>query len=442
MKTRHRDPGRARFNDRGTASSLGWDSEVARVAILSLLLMSAVPAFADSRPAASAVVPAPGTTIDQTNFRKFGALVPQALGFAIQHGLVVHVVPARSIEWPSEYRRATEQYSSQVRLDAQNVMRNYVAGLPFPLLQPMDSNRAVKIAYNWHWGPFIPPQVTLMAEQKERAWKIDPNQPTKLINDDAHADFRNNGSCQQIVILRFTHTLHWLADPHRSDSPVEYKQRGDYCGPEPNAYIMVQYMDPDRNSDSWFFPEAVRRWRRMKLRGGYPHQSCTYACAQFWWEYVPPKTEAYTYRLVKEQPLLACLDAKRAGAGIDVGGDATRFGALDCEVRSAYVLEMLPRPAPEKILRSMVFIDKETYLCLGALYYREESSPEALVPIWSRQKADSGETRMVLADDYYVPSDVPGFFLSLNMQDEPNVLDADEPSLNLFNPRIEGFRLH
>jgi hypothetical protein len=244
------------------------------------------------------------------------------------------------------------------------------------------------------------------------------------------------------VILRFTHTLRWLADPYRDDSPVEYKQRGDYCGPEPNAYIMVQYMDPSRNSDSWFFPEAIRRWRRMKLRGGYPHQSCTYACSQFWWEYVPPKTEAYTYRFVTEQPLLACLDAKRAAAGIDQGRDATRFGTLDCEIRSAYVLEMLPQPAPEKILRSVVYIDKETYLCLGALYYREESLPETLVPIWSRGTTDSGETRMVLADDYYVPTDVQEFFLSLNMQDESNVLDADEPSLNLFNPRIEGFRLH
>jgi hypothetical protein len=404
--------------------------------------MLAAPAFAGFHSMATPVAPGPGTIIDQTNFRNFGTLVPQALGFAIQHGLVVHVVPTRRIEWPSAYRRTTEQYSSQVRLDSQDVMRNYVAGLPFPLLEPADPGKAVKIAYNWHWGPFIPPQVTLMATQKERAWKIDPNQPTNLINDDSHADFRNIGSCQQIVILRFTHTLRWLADPHRSDSPVEYKQRGDYCGPEPNAYIMVQYIDPDRNSDSWFFPEAVRRWRRMRLRGGYPHQSCTYACSQFWWEYVPPKTEAYTYRLVTEQPLLACLDAKRGAAGIDQGRDAIRFGTLDCEIRSAYVVEMLPRPAPEKILRSVVFIDKETYLCLGALYYREDSLPEALVPIWSRQTTDSDETRMALADDYYVPTDVQEFFLSLNMQDESNVLDADEPSLNLFNPRIEGLRLH
>src|SRR5262249_60932366 len=119
-----------------------------------------------------------------------------------------------------------------------------------------------------------------------------------------------------------------------------------------------------------------------------------------------------------------------------------RFGTLACELRCAYVVEMLPRPAPENILRSMVFIDKETYLCLGALYYREQSLPEALVPIWSRQTTDSDETRMALADDYYVPTDMQEFFLSLNMQDESNVLDADEPSLNLFNPRIEGLRLH
>ena len=238
------------------------------------------------------------------------------------------------------------------------------------------------------------------------------------------------------------HTLRALTDQHHRDSPIEYKQRGDYCGPEPNAYIMIQYLDPDRSSDSWFFPQAVRRWRRMKLRGGYPHQSCTYACAQFWWEYVPPKTESYTYRLIREQPLLACLDAKTAGAGIERTHDVAKFGTVDCEVRRAYVVDMLPKPAPEKILRAKVFLDRETYLFLGAEFFRDEASPEMLAPIWGRQTSGSNEPVMFLADDYYVPSDAPRFFLSLNMQEEPHVLDADEPSNNLFNPRIEGYRLH
>jgi hypothetical protein len=415
------------------------------VTLLIGLLSGAVIAWpGSSHPAESALRSSavPGTTIDRNNLEEFASLMPPALRFAVQHGLTVRVVKARSIRWPVAYQRATEQYSSQVHLDARDAMQNYVAGLPFPMIEPADPKRPVKIAYNWHWGPFIPPQINLSAMQKTRAWRLDPHHPKTLIDDEPQRDFRNEGSCEQIVILRYTHTLRWLADSRRHDSPVEFKQRGDYCGLQPNAYMMIQYLDPDRSNDAWFFPQAVRRWRRMKLRGGDPHQRCTYACAQFWWEYVPPKTEAYTYRLIGEQPLLACMDAKGGRAGIERSQNAARFGSVDCEVRAAFVLELIPQAAPERILRSKLFLDKETYLCLGAEFYREQAAPDALVPMWSRQDLDSNDTRMFLADDYYVPGDRPLFFLSLNMEEQPHLLDADEPSINLFNPRIEGYRIH
>jgi hypothetical protein len=400
--------------------------------------------IADKGPLTVSSVP-PGTTINSANLGSHASLVPSAMAFAIEHGLTVTVIPTRHVPWPRAYQAGTEQYAGQVRLDSQDAIQNYVVGLPFPLIDAADPKAAVKIAYNWHWGPFIPPQITLLAKQKTRAWKIDPSQPGRLLEDDAHSDFRNEGSCEQIVIVRYMHTLQQLADsPHsgsQADSPVEYKQRGDHCGPEPNAYIMIQYLDPARSSDAWFFPSAVRRWRRMKWMGGYPHQSCTYACSSFWWEYVPPKTEAYTYRLLGEQPLLACLDANGTRVGIQRHESSTRFGRVDCEVRTVYVLEMTPRAAPENILPAKVFIDKETYLFLGAQFYRG-AAPDDLVPLWNRQSSDTEETRVVLADDFYVPGDRPLFLLSLNMEEETNVVDYDPPSNNLFNPKAQRYEPH
>ncbi|WP_304824371.1 DUF1329 domain-containing protein [Candidatus Binatus sp.] len=419
----------------------------AAMVLIAYLLAVAGIAAGESKPsseiaaaAASSSAP-PGTTIDRGNMSKFASLIPPAMGFLIEHGLTVDVVPARRIAWPRAYQQATEQYSGQVRLDSEDVIQNYVAGLPFPVIERADPKAAVKIAYNWHWGPFIPPQVTLLAMQKTRAWIVDAAHPGQLVEDDAHRDVRNEGSCEQIVIVRYMHTMRELADSHHRDSPVEYKQRGNYCGPEPNAYIMIQYLDPARSSDSWYFPIAVRRWRRMKLRGGYPHQSCTYACAQFWWEYVPPKTEAYTYKLLGEQPLLACLDAKGGRAGIQRNLSATRLGHVDCEVRPAYVLEMTPRAAPENILPAKLYLDKETYLFLGAQFYRE-ATPDGLLPMWNRQTLPNDETSMVLADDFYVTGDRPLFFLSLNMEEEPNVLDSDPPTNHIFNPKAQGYDPH
>ncbi len=383
----------------------------------------------------------PGTVIDRGNLAQFSGMVPSAMAFAIDNGLAARVVAARPIAWPRAYQDATEHYSAQVRLDSQGAMQNYVAGLPFPIIDSADPNAAVKIAYDWHWGPFIPSELRLSAMQKTRAWVVNSSAPGALTEDDSHRDFRNEGSCDQIVIMRFMHTLRDLADAHHRDSPVEFKQRGNYCGPEPSSYIMIQYLDPDRSSDAWFFPSAIRRWRRMKWKGGYPHQSCTYACAQLWWEYVPPKTEAYTYKLLGEQPMLACMDANGGRTAIVRRQNSAKFGDLDCEVRSAWVLRMTPRAAPESILPANVFLDKETYLLLGAQFYRD-AAPDTLVPIWSRVASQTGEIGMELSDDLYVPSDRPGFFLSLNLSEETGMLDFDPPSNNLFNPRAQGYEPH
>ncbi len=426
------DPGANRKTIRGR-------SLIPFVAI-GLLLASGMAAVAAPDTPLGSSAP-PGTVIDRGNLARFGQLVPKAMAFAIENGLTVRVAAARRIPWPRAYQDATEHYSAQVRLDANGAMQNYVAGLPFPIIDRADPNAAVKIAYDWHWGPFIPPEVTMLAMQKTRAWMVNPSLFGALTEDDSHRDFRNEGSCDQIVIMRYMHTLRDLADPHHRDSPVEFKQRGNYCGPEPSSYIMIQYLDPDRGSDAWFFPSAIRRWRRMKWKGGYPHQSCTYACAQLWWEYAPPKTEAYSYKLLGEQPLLACLDANGGRTAIVRSQREAKFGDLDCEVRPAWVLQMTPRAAPENILPARLFLDKETYLLLAAEFYRD-ATPDTLVPIWSRSPSQTDDNGIVLSDDFYVPGDQSGFFLSLNLSEETGMLGFDPPSNNLFNPRAQGYEPH
>ena len=62
--------------------------------------------------------------------------------------------------------------------------------------------------------------------------------------------------------------------------------------------------------------------------------------------------------------------------------------------------------------------------------------------MWNRQTSGADESQMVLTDDFYVPGDRPLFFLSLNMDEETHVLDADPPSDNLFNYRAQGHEPH
>lgn len=157
--------------------------------------------------------PAPGTTIDRSNLTTYSALLPGALGFAVQHGLSIKVVPTERIEWPKAYQRVTEQYSPQVRLDQNGELQNYIAGLPFPSVSASDPRAALKIAYNWRWGPFIPEQVSFSGVAS-RTFAVASNDADRFTADAAHGDFRNELTCDQAVVQRRAHLADGEAGSH------------------------------------------------------------------------------------------------------------------------------------------------------------------------------------------------------------------------------------
>ena len=62
----------------------------------------------------------------------------------------LRIVAPRAIKPPAAYRAATRQYSAQVRLTANgSMLENYVAGVPFPHIDPNDPQAALKIMWNF-----------------------------------------------------------------------------------------------------------------------------------------------------------------------------------------------------------------------------------------------------------------------------------------------------
>jgi len=398
-------------------------------ALIAVLIAVATIASGDGPRAGMQMAASSGEMITRDNVEKFARLLPAGLAGAIRHGMTVTIVPTRRIEWPSQYQQATEKYSGQVVLGTNDSIQNYVAGLPFPSI---DSRGAgAKVAYNWRWGPFIPREASVDSSQKTRAFRVGEASPDRLIADDSQRDYRNENDCDRMTFVHYP-ALVSKALPQA----INYRERGDECGPERGAAIEVEYMDPGRDDDVWFFTPSVRRWRQTELRGGYPHQSCTYSCVQFAWEYAPPKTEVYQYRLIGKQPVVGCLDAPGLGAGIDDLREPARFEHLDCEIRDAYAIDMQPREAsPERVIPARVYIDAETYLYLGAEIYRD-STPDSYFPIWSRSNS-GGETRMILANDFYWPSDRPDFLIALNLTSDTVTIDGSDEPAALFNPRAQ-----
>jgi len=89
-----------------------------------------------------------GLRLDRTTFEVARAVLPAEL---LQYGLAgdfaVTVQPTTDMPLQAQYIAATEHYASQVEL-GEGELRNYVAGLPFPLIDPHDPRAGEKVAWN------------------------------------------------------------------------------------------------------------------------------------------------------------------------------------------------------------------------------------------------------------------------------------------------------
>src|SRR5438094_302982 len=115
------------------------------------LAAAAALVLSTSGPPAHADV-SPGDRITDQNIDKVKDLISPGLEWCIRHGFPLTIVETKRVEWPTAYKEATEKYSGQVKLRPDGLqLLNYVAGHPFPKLDPQDPQVAVKIMWNYEY---------------------------------------------------------------------------------------------------------------------------------------------------------------------------------------------------------------------------------------------------------------------------------------------------
>jgi hypothetical protein len=70
--------------------------------------------------------------------------------WAVKQGWRLQAVEARHVEMPRPYRKATEGHAANVKLSEDGLqLEGYVAGLPFPKVDPNDPQAAQKIMWKY-----------------------------------------------------------------------------------------------------------------------------------------------------------------------------------------------------------------------------------------------------------------------------------------------------
>jgi hypothetical protein len=203
---------------------------------------------------------APGDRITDQNIDKVKDLISPGLEWCIRHGWPLNIVAPKRIEWPKAYKEATEKYAGQVKLSADGLkMENYVAGLPFPNIDPKDPLFVYKVMWNYDYGP---------------GQGLDD---TDLRNFDADTgSIADHGpmSVERHFLLDHFRRLFWIGrlyvEPKpEMPNPNGYRaQQGLYPILEPFDLKGVgalgnRYISADKQDDSWLYLPSLRRVRRL-----------------------------------------------------------------------------------------------------------------------------------------------------------------------------------
>jgi len=421
---------------------------VSTIALATLVAAGALDALAQGNavPTASASPSAlaPGTTIDSSNAARYSQYLPAAAQAAVQHGLRIQIVPTKRLDWSAGFTQATEKYSSQVGLDKDDYITNYVAGAPFPTVDLTDPKAAVKIAYNWHMGPFMPDDFSLAPwgsyAYLEQSGSIQPQED-------------HNYECDQFNFLRFAHRTE--IDPRptigSNSQGFDWKARcNEWVGTSlgdagEGSGIWVRYLDPRRSDEFYGFNSETRRVRRSATSFQAVTEGCR-SCHQPYWAYALPKTEEYSYRIIGTTALAACLTANEEPAGLQAGERALSMREEPFELRNAYILEMRPKASDAGNLRTLVFIDTEAYVWIAAEFFDGNERTAAAIPLWRSRPSPAGGNLFDLAGEFYVPyrqpamattPNAPWFFRTLMPAhgDFTQKIDTGDVSEAMFNPQ-------
>jgi Protein of unknown function (DUF1329) len=342
----------------------------------------------------------PGEKITGETVGKVKDMISPGLEWCIAHGWPITIGETKRVEFPRAYREVTEKYAAQVELsaDALHVL-NYVAGLPFPNLDPKDPQLAYKIMWNYSYNFLTTDDVDL------RNFDADTGSIA------AHGAM----TVERHFLLDHFRRLFWNGrlyvdpKPEKPNRNSYRAQQGLYPILEPFdlkgvGALGYRYLDPAKQDDSWLYLPSLRRVRRLStaqrsdaLFGQDTDVDSYYGYSGHiaWME----------WKFLGERDLLGVMHARH----YPVKWDERVDWAFDevWEKRRVYVLEGTSKLPQYAYGKRVLFIDKEAWVIPHTDIYDRAGE---LWKIWIndfsfRKKAFEGTTAIEYEDEMgFIPA--------------------------------------
>jgi len=334
-----------------------------------------------------------GDVIDGQNAGRFEKLLSPGLKWALENGWRIPVVEARKIVLPRVYREATEKYSGQVRLGEGGVtLENYIAGQPFPHIDPNEPQAALKIMWNYYYGFGITDDLDARLFEADTG-PIAKNENMKPERHYIIGDLRRLHYNGRLYIdpkpelpnpdgYRFKESLHPILEPF------------DLKGLGATFY---RYLDPTKQDDSWLYLPQLRRVRRLS--------TAQRSDALFGQDTDVDSYYGYnghiawmTYRLLGERTIVGCLHARN----VPVKWQKNVDWAFDdvWEPRKVWVIEAVSKFDQYAYGKRILFLDKQGWVVTTSdIYDRAGQLWKVWFNMWSFKKKASPTATIAVYED-------------------------------------------
>jgi Protein of unknown function (DUF1329) len=352
---------------------------------------------------ADAAAVKPGEVITPDNAAAVADLVSPGNLFLVKQGMRMTIVPAARLAWPPPYQSATEKYAPQVRLSDQGFLENYVAGLPFPLLDPNDPQIAPKVMWNFSYRPIDTDdsEIRNVETISHREKDVIAGQPVIHITTAHVSTYSNIGRTEVQPVP---------TDPDAQTSGIRYRF-GAFPVLEPAAlrgfgYMRYRYIAPTLEDNIWMYIPNARRIRRGRADMQSDATDASTIDPDSYSGFAA-KIEDFNYRLLGIKPMLAVVHAANLPAQACEFDNNRTICPENWEMRQLYIVEATQKPlswhqdigsSGLSIPKRIFYIDSEGWFITasdqysknGALWktlalftaYRDRSAIDAKVAVY------------------------------------------------------------
>jgi Protein of unknown function (DUF1329) len=272
---------------------------------------------------------APGLRLDHSTFQVARAVLPaELLKYGLAGDFAIAVQPTTDRPLRAQYITATEHYAPQAEL-GEGQLNNYVAGLPFPLIDPHDPRAGEKVAWNLRYQ--------------------DEGEPKQYWSTNEH---RTGSGVVERSERFYSIVQYGMHRPAPADNPTAWGKHGLYTkrynlmlGPsdlEGNQALTYRYDQDTRPSDKWIYDPKSRRTRKV-VDNPYEAPGNGELLAEDIWGFYG-YLHAYEWTYLGEQVVLALGPIQAAAP--TWGGRGNWYPVDPWELRRARVVEARPRGSP------------------------------------------------------------------------------------------------